>query len=96
MALGVCESYKENNIEFDEHPILGIDATCEGIESIRNNEMKLTVYQSAVNEGKYSIDAIKLMLEGKSIDKFTYTDKECKNIWIPLKKVTSDNVDNIY
>ena len=94
MALGVCKSYKENNINFNDHPIIGIDAAAQAIESIKNNEIQLTVYQSAAYEGKYSLDSLCMMINGESIDKLSYSDDECKNIWIPLIKVTKENADN--
>ena len=92
MALGVVEAYKENNIDFASAPILGVDATVNGCESIQENKMQFTVYQSASVQGEYAAKAAAILAAGESISELEYADKDKKHVWVPFEKVTSDNV----
>lgn len=96
MAIGVAKCYNENNIDFDKYPIVGIDATKEGGESIINNEIKFTVYQSPEGEAEYAVEAVIALAKGKSISQIPYTDDKHKNIWIPCQKVDKSNAKDFY
>ena len=94
MALGVIKAFKENNIDTQEVPILGIDATMEGCEAIKNGDMQFTVFQSAAGQGEYAARAAIALANGESIKEIDYADSDGKHIWVPFEQVTKDNVSN--
>lgn len=55
MALGVVEACKEAGIDLGTLPVLGVDATSDGCEAIKNGDMAFTVYQSGLGHKGNSI-----------------------------------------
>lgn len=94
MALGVIESMKEYNIDFDKVPVLGVDATADGCAAIEAGEMSFTVYQSAVGQGEYAVKAAALLAKGDSLTKLEYTAEDEKYVWVPFEKVDKNNYKN--
>ena len=91
MALGVIESMKEHNIDFDKVPVLGVDATADGCAAIEAGEMSFTVYQSAVGQGEYAVKAAALLAKGDSLKKLKYVSEDEKHVWVPFERVDKNN-----
>ena len=83
MALGVIEALKAGGIDLTKVPVVGIDATDMACESVKNNEMAMTVFQDAAGQGAKCIEFAKLAAEGKLTELFG---------WVPFQPVTIDNV----
>lgn len=95
MALGAIEALKAGGVKTTDIPVVGIDATVDGLDAVEKDEMAMTVFQDAVGQGVGSIIAAINLLEGNDIAKGTdyATDKDNPNIvWIPFKPVYKENV----
>ena len=51
MALGCIEAMKSAGVDFNEHPVVGIDGLIGGTTAVKNGEMAFTVHQNAVGQG---------------------------------------------
>ena len=94
MALGAIAAIKEAGKEIDV-PIVGIDATADGQDAIKNGEMAMTVYQSAKGQAESSVQAAINMLDGADIA----TDTGCEAasdsayvLYFPWSPVTADDL----
>ena len=94
MALGVVEACKAAGIDLNSLPVMGVDATAEGCESIKNGDMAFTVYQSGSGQGSKAVEmAIDLMNNGtgKNIEGIT---KDGLYVWVLFESVDSNNVSD--
>jgi ABC-type sugar transport system substrate-binding protein len=97
MALGAIAALKENVGESNV-PIVGIDATDDGIEALKAGEMDMTVYQSHEGQASGGVQAAINMLEGKDIAEGTDCEvsSECPYVlYYPFIPVTADTLDQI-
>lgn len=94
MALGAIEAMKSKGIDPTAIPIVGIDASTDGRESIKNGELMMSVYQNPFGQGEGALRAALNLIDGKPInDGTSYETDETGNIvWIPFEPVTIDNV----
>lgn len=92
MALGVVEACKEENINLNELPIVGVDATADGCTAIENGDMAFTVYQSAVGQGQAVMEAAIRFARGESLEDMEGISKDGKYVWVPFERVDSGNV----
>ncbi len=83
MALGAIEAL--NKAGRSDVPVVGIDATPDGCEAVKNGEMLGTVFQDSVGQGGGAVEIAVDMVNGKTM--------EDSATWIPYQKVTADNVD---
>lgn len=92
MALGVVEACKENGIDGSTLPILGVDATADGCEAIKNGDMAFTVYQSGSGQGHAAVDAA-IELAGKgNMKKVAGSTEDGRFVWVDFERVDSGNV----
>lgn len=94
MALGAIEAMKSKGLDPTAIPIVGIDASTDGRESIKNGELMMSVYQNPFGQGEGALRAALNLINGKPINDGTdYATDETGNIvWIPFEPVTIDNV----
>jgi inositol transport system substrate-binding protein len=92
MALGVIDALKENNIDPSTVPIVGIDATVNGLKAINDGSMKLTVYQPGKGQSKSAVDTAIQIVSGGDISKLENATEDGKHIWVPFEKVDKINV----
>lgn len=95
MALGVIEAMKSKGVDPTEIPLVGIDATVDGCEAVKNGEMAMTVFQNPVGQGYGAVMAAINMITGKPINEGTEfeTDESGRLVWVPFEPVYLDNVD---
>lgn len=96
MALGAVEALVAADIDPETIPVVGIDATVDGLQAVADGSLSMTVYQDAIGQGAGSIAAAVNMLKGSSniAEGTDYSvDEENSNIvWIPFQPVYPDNV----
>ncbi|WP_243079910.1 sugar ABC transporter substrate-binding protein [Pantoea sp. MQR6] len=61
----------------------GIDATPDGLKSMANGSMQVTVFQDAVGQGKKSVEVAQRLIKGEKVD---------SHQWIPFELVTKENM----
>jgi len=89
MALGVIEAMKTSGSMEIFCPVVGIDATSVGCESIAAGEMAFTVFQNPVGQGAGSVYAAVALLKGESLPN---ANEEGTISWIPFEPVDINNV----
>lgn len=94
MALGVIEAMEQKGIDPSETPIVGIDATADGRQAIKDGKLAMSVFQDPNGQGKGAILAAINMIEGNDLGEGSdYEANEDQTIlWVPFEPVTPDNV----
>lgn len=90
MALGVIEAMKTSGSGEIFCPVVGIDATVVGCESVKAGEMAFTVFQSAVGQGAGSVQAAVDILDGKDLQN---ANEDGTISWVAFEPVGPENVD---
>ena len=94
MAIGVVRAMKEKGFDTAKIPVVGVDATDGGCDSIREGGMQFTVYQSAVGQGAAAIElSIALAKHGSAAGVEGLTD-DGLYVWVPYVPVDSSNVNS--
>ena len=95
MALGAIEACKNNGYDHSSFPIVGIDATADGRQAIKDGEMAMSVFQDPNGQGAGAVMAAMNMVQGKAINEGTDFESDSENpaiVWVPFEAVTPDNV----
>ena len=94
MALGAIEALKAKGIDPSTIPIVGIDATADGRQAVKDGELSMTVFQNAYGQGFGALMAAGNLLKGNSIAEGTEyeTDDSGFILWVPFEPVTIENV----
>lgn len=94
MALGVIEAMKAKGIDPSTKPIVGIDATVDGVEAVANGEMAMSVFQNPIGQGYGAVMAAVNMCNGEAINANTdfETDETGRLVWVPFEPVYPENV----
>ncbi len=95
MALGVVQAMNELGLDTQAIPVVGIDATVDGCQSILDGGMQFTVYQSAVGQGAACVEtAIALAKTGTAKD-VEYVTEDGLYVWVPFSPVDKTNAASI-
>lgn len=92
MALGACKALKAAGYDLSKVPVVGVDATAAGCQSILDGDMQFTVYQSATGQASKAIEAVKGLVNNGSIDGIEGASEDELYIWVPFEKVDASNV----
>lgn len=92
MAIGAAASVKKHGISFEKLPVLGVDATDDGLASIQKNEMACTIFQPAVGQGEAAVQAAVQLVKGNSITALEGAEDNAMYVWVPFEQVTKNNV----
>lgn len=95
MALGAVEAMIAQNLDPKAIPIVGIDATVDGRQAVKDGTLAMTVFQNPDGQGRATLLAAKNMLEGKPINEGTDYQLDEENpyiVWVPFELVTPENV----
>lgn len=94
MALGAVEAMKSKNLDPASVPIVGIDASVDGRQAVKDGTLAMSVFQDPNGQGLGALMAAKNMLDGSAINKGTdyETDETGNIVWVPFEPVTPDNV----
>ena len=85
---------KAKGVDPSSVPIVGIDATVDGVEAVKNGELAMTVFQDPNGQGFGAVMAATNMLQGKPINEGTdyETDETGYIVWVPFEPVYPENV----
>jgi len=85
MALGAVLAMKSAGLDTKKSIVAGIDATQDALASMKDGDLKVTVFQDAAGQARGAIDAALALAGGKTTD---------RKIYIPFKLVTPENMQN--
>lgn len=94
MAIGIVNSAKKHGLKFADLPILGVDATEDGLDSIAADEMACTIYQPAVGQGEAAVWAAVQLVHGDSITTLEGAEDNGLYVWVPFEQVTEKNLSS--
>ena len=94
MALGVIQCMEEKGISTKDMMVLGVDATADGCNSIKEGKMAFTVYQSGSGQGNAAVEMALRIVRGDAPEKMEGITENGKYVWVPFEKVDSSNVGN--
>lgn len=92
MAIGIVQSAQKHGLDFDDLPILGVDATSDGLKSIGENKLACTIYQPAVGQGEAAVSAAIQMVRGNHVSALEGAEENGMYVWVPFEQVTKDNL----
>ncbi|WP_411336000.1 substrate-binding domain-containing protein [Ruminococcus gauvreauii] len=94
MALGAIEALKDQGIDPASVPVVGIDATVDGRQAVKDGTLAMTVFQDANGQGYGALKAASNLITGTTLNDGTdYELDETGHImWVPFEPVTPDNV----
>ena len=95
MALGAIEALKDAGMDPSAVPIVGIDATVDGVEAVKDGELAMTVFQDPKGQGMGALKAAANMVEGKAFNDGTDFEVDSENpyiVWVPFEPVYPSNV----
>ena len=84
MAIGAIQAMKSAGVDTKKMIVGGVDATQDGLASMKAGDLKVTVFQDAAGQGKGAVDAALALAAGKPVD---------KKVYIPFQLVTPANMD---
>ena len=94
MALGAIEALTQQGIDPSTVPVVGIDATVDGCQAVKNGTLAMTVFQDANGQGYGALMAASNLIQGDALNESTdyELDETGYIMWVPFEPVTIDNV----
>jgi inositol transport system substrate-binding protein len=83
MAIGAIQALKAGGIDTKKAIVGGVDATQDGLASMKSGDLKVTVFQDAAGQGKSAVDAALKLAKGGEVERIVY---------IPFQLVTPANM----
>ena len=84
MAIGAIQAMKAAGVDTKKAVVGGVDATQDGLASMKAGDLKATVFQDAAGQGKGAVDAALKLAKGETVE---------KKVYIPFQLVTPANMD---
>ena len=96
MALGAIEALVQAGKDPADTPVVGIDATVDGCNAIKDGSLAMTVFQDGEGQGYGALMAAYNMVMGNELgaDSGFETDESGYILWVPFEPVTAENVDD--
>ena len=93
MALGAIEACNTAGRTID-FPIVGIDATADGRQAIKDGTLAMSVFQDPNGQGGGAVAAALNLINGAALNENTdfEVDETGFILWVPFEEVTPDNV----
>ena len=93
MALGAIEACTQAGKTID-FPIVGIDATADGRQAIKDGTLAMSVFQDPNGQGGGAVAAALNLINGAPLNEGTNfeVDETGFILWVPFEEVTPDNV----
>ena len=83
MAIGALQAMKAAGVDTKKSIVGGVDATQDGLASMKAGDLKVTVFQDAAGQGKGAVDAALKLAKGEKVE---------KKVYIPFQLVTPANM----
>jgi inositol transport system substrate-binding protein len=83
MAIGALQAMKAAGVDTRKSIVGGVDATQDGLASMKAGDLKVTVFQDAAGQGKGAVDAALKLAKGETVE---------KKVYIPFQLVTPANM----
>lgn len=91
MALGAIDAYEKLNITKATYPLFfGIDGTDAGLKAVRDSKMAGTVYNDKEGQAGAMAKLAAALVTGEGMEELTFENE--KYIYLPYRKITSENV----
>ncbi|UVC17724.1 substrate-binding domain-containing protein [Mesorhizobium onobrychidis] len=84
-AIGVILALKANGVDMKNVVVGGIDATQDGLQSMKAGDLSVTVFQNAKAQGGGGVDAAIALAKGEKVDRVVY---------VPFELVTPANMND--
>ena len=94
MALGAIAALEEAGRNPADTPIVGIDATADGVQAILDGTLSMSVFQSAAGQANAAVLMAKNMIDGNPAGDGTGCEAspDCEYLlYVPFEKVTPEN-----
>ncbi len=101
MALGAIEALKAEGYNTGDPakyiPVVGVDATAPALEAMKDGSMLGTVLNDAENQGIAAVRVAVVAADDKEVNEESigYKITDGKYIWIPYRKVTTENYQEL-
>ncbi|WP_097028347.1 galactose ABC transporter substrate-binding protein [Clostridium peptidivorans] len=99
MALGAIEALKAGGYFKDNKymPVIGVDATAPALKALEEGTMLGTVLNDAKNQGKATFNIAEVLAKGETPSKETigFDITDGKYVWVPYKKITKENMNEV-
>lgn len=92
MALGAIKALKAAGYDLNKIPVVGVDATAAGCESIAKGEMQYTVYQSATGQAQMAVQVVKQVVKTGKVEGLDGLTEDGLYVWVPFEPVDASNV----
>lgn len=92
MAVGVAQEVQKAKIDTNTLPILGVDATTDGLDLISQGAMACTIFQPAKGQGKAAVKAAEKLASGQSVASLDGAEHNGLFVWVPFEPVTAENL----
>lgn len=91
MALGAIDAYEKLNITKATYPLFfGIDGTDAGLKAVQDSKMAGTVYNDKEGQAGAMAKLAAALVTGEGMEELTFENE--KYIYLPYRKITSENV----
>ena len=90
----IIEAAKNAGLDPSSFPIVGIDATADGRQAIKDGTMAMSVFQDPNGQGGGAVQAAVNLINGAALNEGTSFDVDETGfiLWVPFEEVTPDNV----
>ena len=92
MAVGVAQEVQKAKIDTNTLPILGVDATTDGLDLISQGAMACTIFQPAKGQGEAAVKAAEKLASGQSVASLDGAEHNGLFVWVPFEPVTAENL----
>lgn len=90
MALGAIDAYEQMDIAEEDRPVFfGIDGTAVGLQAVVDGKVAGTVYNDKAGQAAAMAQLAVALVTGEGMEELTFRNE--KYIYLPYRKVTSDN-----
>lgn len=91
MAVGAADYLASHGYDLDKIPVVGVDATVGGCQSMVDGKMQFSVFQSATGQGLMAIKCVKALVTKGTAEGLDGLTDDGIYIWVPFEKVDRSN-----
>jgi len=94
MALGAIEALIAEGIDPTTVPIVGIDASTDGRQAVKDGTLDMSVFQDPKGQGRGAMIAAQNLVSGNALNENSdyELDETGYVMWVPFEPVTAENV----